>query len=70
MDQAGCCLSYLLVAAAGERQRQQRQGASGQAAATHVQQAVCCLGDLPAPLLERVLGLAAYPLSAWLDDTP
>ena len=67
--------AFLLAEAASARrcqqqqedaQEQQQQGPDGPALAGTVQQAGHLLGDLPVPLLERVLGLAAYPLSAWL----
>ena len=58
--------AFLLVAGAGpQRRRQHLQQLEGRAA-MGTEQAGCCLGDLPAPFLEKMLGLAAYPLSAWL----
>ncbi|GAB4813717.1 hypothetical protein N2152v2_000763 [Parachlorella kessleri] len=60
--------AFLLASATSARRRkqeQQQQELDGVARA-EMEQAGCCLADLPVPLLERVLGLAAYPLSAWL----
>ena len=54
-----------LLAAATRTQKRHQQVLQGQPT-PGVQQAGPCLGDLPAPLLERVVGLAAYPLSAWM----
>ncbi|GAB4813716.1 hypothetical protein N2152v2_000762 [Parachlorella kessleri] len=70
--------AFLLAAAASARHRKQQQPPQQQspppqqqhglhcAAEEDTEQAGPCLADLSAPLLERVLGLAAYPLSAWL----
>ena len=59
--------AFLLAAAASGRLCQpQQHEAPAQQSAAGVQEAVRGLGDLPVPLLERVLGLAAYPLSAWM----
>ncbi|GAB4813715.1 hypothetical protein N2152v2_000761 [Parachlorella kessleri] len=63
--QAAAC-TFLLVAAACRQHRLQHQEELGGQASAGVRAAGCGLGDVPAPLLERVLGLAAYPLSAWL----
>ena len=59
--------ALLLLAAGGARRRRHQQDEpQGQQAVAGVGQPGCCLGDLPADVVERVLGLAAYPLSAWI----
>ena len=62
--------AFLLAATTSAWRRSQQQQQQQQQAVGHQEagmpQAGCCLGDLPALLLERVLGLAAYPMSTWL----
>ena len=58
----------LLLAAAGSvrsRHQQEEKPDDGQQPLAG-EQAVCCLGDLPADLLDRVVGMAAYPLAVWV----
>ncbi|KAL4437517.1 hypothetical protein ABPG77_003498 [Micractinium sp. CCAP 211/92] len=55
------------VAAAGGRRRSQRlRDRAAAAAGSH--EGACLLGMLPPGVLLRVLGLAAYPLSAWRPE--
>jgi len=59
--------AFLLAAAASTKDRQQQLQEPQDQPVESMHQGGCCLGDLPPLVLERVLGLAAYPLSAWLS---
>ena len=60
--QTAACTFLLAAATSAQRCQQEREVQL----ALGLKQGGCCLGDLPPLMLERVLGLAAYPLSAWL----